>query len=278
MTNILLPIDDIRRIEKTVAALEAKQPEAEEEVKLLLKGLLDSIESDTSHIVRTVSLPLVYQQAGVGLLHYVSRILAFRCPDVPVKVAIIHDESFVKLRLEVPENKRSEIEAVVEDYSAVLKGAKPLNQLLSQTEHLMELKQKLDLSALEIRITRDIIENPDPENMDNIETLEAEIRQFHQLIGRGLSQVQVVSAVITSLLEQERHKVQAALLVLQKKMDHVISESDEGVVKEALATILEHEPQFFNQIQDAISHSGTSGKIMDNLLSWASSLSTVMPR
>ncbi len=278
MTQIHLPIDDIRRIEKTVAALEAKQPDAEQEVKLLLKGLLDSIESDTSHIVRTVSLPLVYQQAGISLLHYVTRILAFRCPDVPVKIALIHDESFIKLRIEMPEHKRAEVEAVVEDYSAVLKGAKPLNQLLSETAHIMELKQKLDLSALEIRITRDIIENPDPENINNIEALESDVRQFHQLIGRGLSQVQVVSAVITSLLEQERHKVQAALLVLQKKMDHVISESDEGVIKEALATILEHEPQFFDQIQEAINHSGTSGKILDNLLSWASSLSNVMPR
>lgn len=275
--GLVLSSEQVSDIKQTLNSLE-HQKDAGKEIKALLKGLIDSAGSDKQHIVRSMVFPEVYTQSGIALLHYFSRIVQLTHPDIDMEISVTQEGEGVTLSIEVAESDYKTVDEALENYGLALKGSMPLNAILSDPNHLMEWKQKLDLSALEVKITRDLMESPDTPHSQDIEALAEDAKTLHNLVGDGVSGLNALSVVIGSILEEDRHQINDALLLIQRKLSVKLTEEDEEEVKEALETILKHEPEIFEQIHDVVSGKTVSGGAADSLMSWIATLSGVMPR
>lgn len=275
--EVILSSAQVDEIKQTIEALEHLQGQASDEVKSLIKGLADVFGSDSQHIVRSMTLPELYQQIGISLLHYFGRLVRFIHPTIPVVVRVTQDGNYVKFEVEAPEQHLATIEETLENYGFALRGQLPLNELLPDPAQLMEWKQKLDLSALEVKITRDLLESPDGVRDESLEAFGADARTLHHLVGIGISGVNALAVAIGSVLEENRASINGALLVLQKKLEGKITADDEAEIKEALETVLRQEPEVFKTIHNIAAGSLVSGRTADTLLSWIVSLSGVLP-
>ena len=263
-------------VKKTLEALESSEVEVSNNVKRLLKGVADVMDSDMRHIVRTLELPDAFVQTGVSLLHYVSRMLAFKFPDESIKVTVTQDGNQVRLVLEVSEGQYGDVEEVLESYGRVLLRKQPLSSVLTNKVQLMEWKQKLDISALELRITRDLYNNADGLLSEDVDALEEDVKTLHHLIGNGLRGYFALQHIVSR--QEDAGPVKEALSLLQQKLSMKITQDDEEEVKNALSVIVQYEPAVFSEISDAVYGGSLPGKAENYLTSWIASLSGILPR
>ena len=273
-----IPPEHIKKLMKTLEALEFHQDAVGEDVKHLLKNLIDAMDSDHRHIVRSVVFPEVYCQAGMALLHYFGRIIKIKYPGVVFKLSVIQKGQMVKLVIEVPESYRMPIEETLEHYGQVLRGVQPLTLLVTESRDLMEFKQKLDLSALELRVTKDLFENADVNQSQTIQKLEEDVRQLHILVGNGVCGLYHLNELLHLSLQRSHKETRESMLVLINKLSGTISEKDENEVKEALQVILRRDPKVFEEIHNIVTGKTISGKTGGFLSSWVASLAGLMPR
>lgn len=268
--------EQVHALQDVIKDALANQSITHAEVTSLLNNLQDMAESDQRHIVRGMELTADQIIPGLGLLHYFSRIVEQKYPAIAATYTISQSGRHLKMSIEATEQDIVRLEETLEKYSLILLGKLPLNQLLSEEKALMELKQTLDLSALIVNINETLKHNLD-DFTGKAPDLEEKVRKLHTTIGHGISGIQELQLVISSLLKQERDSIRHSLQILRSRLSVNMSQSDEAAVKEALLTVKEQEPDAFNEIREVINRSSQSGAAGDVIYSWIASLSRIMP-
>jgi hypothetical protein len=241
-------------------------------------------ERDTiNHIIRSIEFPPEYHQAGLSVLNYFGTLINQRYPEIPVTVRIEQEGLKVRLTIQTPEGHRDIVEQTLQAYGLIVTGRMAPEELLENPYQVMALKHKLDMVAMELRHTRELLQSAERYNeqqQGRVLSLEADVTHLRQFVGSSLQHNQELTMMLQSLLSSLRQQhdtaVHQALSTLKEVLARGITHNDEEAVKGALSTIKEKEPGVFCQMIDLIGKGAITGTAGRLLYDWLMHLSTVL--
>jgi DNA-binding winged helix-turn-helix (wHTH) protein len=151
------------------------------------EATVDKMPSDS--VSRSITLPLQYYQAGLGILTYVGTILRQRHPDISIKVQIEQDQRMVRLTVEAPDAMRATIERDLEIYGLVVAGKMAPEALLPNPMEMQALRDKLDLMQSELRMTREhllALQRSGQHQQERITSLGTDVDELRRLMAQAL--------------------------------------------------------------------------------------------
>lgn len=232
-----------------------------------------------SKIKRTIEFKPEQTQAGLSILNYFSRIVRQKYPDVNVKVKIQQDIDFVHMEIQTPEGEIEKIKQTLDQYGLVVLGQISPNELLSNPMHIMELKNKLEMSAMELRMTKELLENTKSMQNERIESLEEKVSQLHALVGSGVTESSELHTIFKALIRvnSKGSEIEKAVSTLIKNISICAYKEDNKEANEAIKVIVDKEPGLFNHLQYVVKGTicGAGGSVAG---SWITAFINALPK
>ena len=246
-----------------------------------LINILDN-EGVTTRIQRSLVFKPEHKQAGISILNYFSEIIKQKYPHIKVKVKIEQEQSTVRMIVETPEGEIKKVEETLDQYGMVVQGKMLPEQLLSDPFEIMALKQKLELSALELRHTKELLNtarNYDKNNKEKIFQLENQVKSLYNLVGECLRGTKSAHLLTKKLLDKYNSNdiVKDSLELIGKKINIGIKPSDEKEIKQTLESIRKEDPKVLKELSSLLK--GSIAGVGGNLLySWIITVTNVLPK
>ena len=130
-------------------------------------------------IERSIEFPPEYWTAGNSILSYFSHILSVNYPDQNIKVKIEQEGLLLRMIIDTPEGTTETIEQTCNDYFMVICRQLPPESLLTDPFEVMALKNKLQITEMELRISRENFAAFKDDSRQRIESLEMQVNQFN---------------------------------------------------------------------------------------------------
>lgn len=154
----------------------------------------------SSKVERSIEFPSEYRESVTSIMSYFSRILSVKYPDEKIKVRIEQSGLTLRMVIDTPDGEREEIEKTLDEYGMVVTGKMQPEDFLTDPFEVMALKNKLEIAALELRLTQD----NSKQSLQRIESLEVRVKELHRIIEKGLDSGSNVIGVINKMAEQNR--------------------------------------------------------------------------
>lgn len=229
---------------------------------------------------RSIEFTPEYRQAGVSILSFFSEVVTSEYSDQDVRVGILQEGNKVTLRVETPDGKiLKEIEKTLEKYGLVVMGSAPIESLSENRELIRDLKTKLEVTSLELRLRQENYLEQKKQFEERVISLEDQVKQLHCMIGSNLAHYNNLSEIIRSIVSND--KVERSLHKALDTIDKLaISEYSEESAKKFEASITEVEresPGLTKRLLTTIETIPAS--ILANLLSpWVQSFLSSIPK
>ena len=175
-------------------------------LKLNPEIIIEFEEQDVFKIERSIEFPPEYWQAGISILSYFSHVLNVKYPSQKIKVRIEQEGLILRMEIETPTGEREKIEKTLEEYRLVITGKIQIESFFSDPFEVMALKNKLEMAALELRQTKQLLDFTRDNSQQRIESLEVWVKQLYSIIGNGLQSGNHVFGVIGKMAEQDKSK------------------------------------------------------------------------
>lgn len=242
---------------------------------------VDIIEDSIGEIRvrRTIEFKPEQTQAGLSILSYFSKVFNQKYPDASVTVKIEQNQNSVSMEVKTPEGYVDRVEQTLDQYGLVVLGQIPPEKFLSDPIHALELKNKLELSSLELRMTKELHHNISTLQTERIRSLEVQVSQLHALVGSGISQSSDLHSLLKALIRSTSRdsQVDRAIGVLIESIARgVYSESDKKA-NDAITTIATKDPKLLKHIQD-IAKGAIGGATGDLASSWILAFINALPK
>ena len=234
-----------------------------------------------SNIVREINFPPEYQQAGLAILNYFSAILADKYPDIPVAISIKQEPNLVTLVITLPDGTEDIISKALNDYGLVVTGQMSAKDLVKDDLKVLALEQKLELAALEIRQSRDIMRIQDQYAEKRIGTLEAEVKNLYTLLGREFTSREKLQEGFLQLSEglaQTSGNASGQVAPLLAALSQAIADRNAVITKIILEDIQTASPDLFSQLGTFFLNAATSGVIGNSVYDWIKVFLPMVPK
>jgi hypothetical protein len=109
-----------------------------------------------ARITRSISFKPEHAQAGIGILANFSKVIKQKYPDIPVTISIKQNGLKVDMVITTPTGDIETITEALDQYGLVVKGEMSPSDFLADPMQVLELKNKLEMSALELRLTKEL--------------------------------------------------------------------------------------------------------------------------
>lgn len=119
-----------------------------------LKVELNPLEH--TEIIKEISFPPEYKQAGLGILNFFADQVAVRYPDDDVEVSIQQIKSKVILVIKPPKGKVKSIVQDFETFGEVVTEKIPIELYTKEQSQIELIKNKIELSKLEIKLNKQV--------------------------------------------------------------------------------------------------------------------------
>lgn len=242
---------------------------------------VDMIEDDAGEIRirRTIEFKPEQTQAGLSILSYFSKVVSQKYPDASVTVKIEQNQNSVSMEVKTPEGYVDRVEHTLDQYGLVVLGQLTPEKFLSDPIHAMELKNKLELSSLELRMTKELHQNMNALQTERIKSLEIQVSQLHALVGSGISQSSDLQSLLKALIRttSKDSQIDKAISVLIESIARGIYPESDKTTSEAIATIATKDPNLMKHIQD-IAKGAIGGATGDLASSWILALINALPK
>lgn len=258
----------------------------------------DALDPDNL-IDKCIEFSPEHYQAGMGILSYFGEIIKTKHPDIQATVKIEQDGNFVRLHIETEDGTKEIIEKTLEDYTLVVTNQAPIETLFENRIEIMALQNKLEIAAMEIRQTRDMLALSRDNSSSRILSLEDEIQHLRSQIGSQISianksnniiemQAETSNKMAIELIDSSKllihniitnnpmhSDVKDALTLINNKLESDITESDAPEIITAIETINENSPSIFKELEVALKNTayGVSGNIV---YKWFTSIANAM--
>ena len=133
---------------------------------------------------RSIEFPPEYWTAGTSILSYFTHILNLKYPNQNIKVRIEQEGLLLRMVIDTPEGTTETIEQAFNDYVMVISRKLPPESLLTDPFEVMALKNKLQITEMELRISRENFATFKDDSRQRIDSLETKVNQFYSLFGR----------------------------------------------------------------------------------------------
>jgi hypothetical protein len=141
---------------------------------------------NTSTIERSIEFPPEYWTAGTSILSYFSHILTVKYPDKNIKVRIEQEGLLLRMIIDTPTGEIETIEKTLDEYAMVFTGQLPPESFLNDPFEIMALKNKLEITKLELRQAKELYEIASNKDRQRIDSLETQVNNLFSLIGHSL--------------------------------------------------------------------------------------------
>ena len=251
----------------------------------VLAAKLHSSDLKLSHadglarIIREITFPPEYQQAGLSILNYFGAVLQDKYPDIPVAITIKQQRDSVTLVITLPDGSKDTVTKALNDYGLVVTGKMSARELVSDDIKALALEQKLQLAQMEVRQTRDLLRIQEQYASKRVESLEAEVKNLYSLLGREFTARERLQDALLSLTDQlaAGHVSDQASRLLAT-LAEAIAERNSERTKVILEDIQSSEPGLFNRLNDFFLSAATSGVIGNYVYDWIKVLWPVLPK
>jgi hypothetical protein len=143
-------------------------------------------DDDTLKIERSIEFPPEYWTAGTSILSYFSHILGVKYPDQNIKVRIEQEGLLLRMIIDTPTGERELIEQTLNEYSLVITGKLPPESFLSNPFEVMALKNKLEMTQLELKMSEKLFAITSNRDRSDIVDLKTQVKELQSIIGKGL--------------------------------------------------------------------------------------------
>jgi len=242
-------------------------------------GLQLNANDGVANIVREISFPPEYQQAGVSVLSYFSEVIKDRYPDIQVSVSIKQHGNSVTMIVTLPDGSKDEVNKVLEQYGLVITGKANPREVTSSDFRALALQQKLELAQLEIKQTKDLMYMQEKYSGQTIKSLQSDVAMLKELLGRELNaknDLQVKLFELTNKLTDNQASNQVILLM--KALAESFNADDEDKARVTLEDIRSAEPDFFERIHAFVLQAAAGGVIGNNATEWLKAVFSSLPK
>jgi hypothetical protein len=224
------------------------------------RGIIGAHKTRRVNLVREISFPPQYKEAGVAILSYFSRVLEQKYPETDASVSIIQQGSKVTLKIESDEGEIEVVEQVLSDYGAVVIGRVPASQLLPNPLDVIELKNRLEIARMELRLKEETFSIHQAASNQRIESLETQVSELRTLIGSQLATVKTLSNAVSKMATAERvsPSIAKAINTISGLLSVEHTKENEMELRKAAAMIQKTDPGFFKRMVSSISDIGHS--------------------
>lgn len=222
----------------------------------IVDGYITNPDPDAGRIIREITFPPEYREAGVAILSYFARVLEQKCPEAGARVSIVQDGNTVRLQIETNKGDRQTIERTLSDYGKVVTGELLPTQFYSDPAAVMELSNKLEITKMELRLKEQNFLTYQNQSERHINELAGQVAGLMSLVGSQLSTVQTLSQALTSLASSERLSpaVAKALDAVTKLVSSEKSNESEAKLHKALQVIRVEDAGFFSRLKESASN------------------------
>ena len=237
----------------------------------------ESSTSRSNRLDRTIDFAPEHRQAGISILSYFASVLEQKYPNEKTSCSISQEGLRVSMRIEAADGTLLEnVEQTLHDYGLVVVGKLRPDQLVGDPYHVMQLKNKIEIAHLELRMTNKLLlaERGRRESTERrLATIEVEVEKLHKVLesALGSSQVQILSLIkcFDSLIQANVGSVRDALILLKEKMKEGVDLQDDKEAVEAAVEIQEQNPSVFSTLKgfSGRAASGAAGRGLYELIS-----------
>ncbi|MDT0356499.1 hypothetical protein RJO15_12005 [Herbaspirillum huttiense F1] len=232
-----------------------------------------------ARIVRELTFPPEYQQAGLAILNYFSVVLNDKYPDIPVAVSIQQEPDKVTLLIKLPDGSQETISKTLSDYGLVIVGKMTPEDLVGDGLKAIALKQKLELAQLEVKQTREILRLQEQYSASRIESLESQVQNLYSLLGKEFASREKLQTGLMDLASQlVGGAVGPGTINLLQSLSAAIGEKNAERTKIVLEDIQQSEPTLFSRLQEFFVQSASSGVIGNYVYDWLKTLWPILPK
>lgn len=243
------------------------------------RGVVTREATTGDRIIREITFPPEYRDAGVAILSYFARIIDEKCPEAGARVSIAQQGDTVRLHIESAKGHRQTIERTLSDYGKVVTGQLLPSQLLANPAAATDLSNKLEIARLEMRLKEQNFLTYQSQSERRVSELEGHVTALMSLVGSQLTTVQSLSQALTGMAAAERVSpaVARALETVSKLASAEHSAASEAKLKEALLVIKEENAGIFRRMRDSASNLAHS--VAGNLATpWVVALISALPK
>ncbi len=232
-----------------------------------------------ARIVREITFPPEYQQAGLSILNYFSAVLNDKYPNIPVTVSIRQQPEKVTLVITLPDGTQDTVSKTLSDYGLVVTGQMTPNEFAGDDLKALALQQKLELAQMEVRQTRELLRIQDQYANRRVESLETEVKNLYTLLGREFTLREALQVGLLNLVGQMTPGHvggQAAILV--QSLATAIAERNVDRTRVISEDIQSNEPALFSRLNEFFLKAATSGVIGNSVYDWLKIIWPVLPK
>jgi len=222
----------------------------------IVDGYITNPDPDAGRIIREITFPPEYREAGVAILSYFARVLEQKCPEAGARVSIVQDGNTVRLQIETNKGDRQTIERTLSDYGKVVTGELLPTQFYSDPAAVTELSNKLEITKMELRLKEQNFLTYQNHSERRMNELAGQVAGLMSLVGSQLTTVQTLSQALTSLASSERLSpaVAKALDAITKLVSSKKSSESEARLHQALHVIHAEDAGFFARLKGSASN------------------------
>lgn len=242
-------------------------------------GVQLSASDGLAKIVREITFPPEYQQAGLSILNYFSVVLNDKYPNIPVTVSIQQQPDLVTLVITLPDGSQETVSKTLRDYGLVVTGHLTPKDFTGDDLKALALQQKLELAQMEVRQTRELLRIQDQYANKRVESLEAEVKNLYGLLGREFTSREVLQAGLLELASKQTagHVGDQAALLIQS-LATAVAERNADRTRILLEDIQSSQPGLFERLNEYFLQAATSGVIGNYVYDWLKALWPVFPK
>ncbi len=227
------------------------------------------ILQESANIKREIIFAPEYKQAGISILSYFSEVVAKKYPGTDIKIKIEQQGNNVTL---IIENNDGELERIVktfELYGLVISGKASQDQLFDNSKDILELNQKLQIAALELRMTKQLHNEFENINQARICSLEEEIKSLRIIVGKSLAinddLIKIENVIYTLISENINDNIAAdSLKTLLNALTKELDVKNKLIVEQSLVSLQKNNKNTFDKLTEFmfLTFSGASGSAL----------------
>ncbi len=230
-------------------------------------------------VVREITFPPEFTQAGVGLLSYFSTIIDRKYPNIEVAVSIQQRGNTVTMTITHPDGKQEEIVHTLNNYGLVLTGKLQPEELFEDNIQVLALKHKLEMAKMEVSQVKEILELERNGSKSRIDALESEVESLRNLVGQRMQANESTQYKLIELFAShiEASKENVSLCAIQE-LGFAISERDAAKAELILDDMNIKEPELFEKLNTLITEGAISGVVGNSAFSWLQAIIASLPK
>lgn len=246
----------------------------------ILQNKIAELETSTKNTIsNSIEFDEYSCQAGISILSYFSTVIKQKYPLSEVKVRIEQEGNIVRLIVVTPEGEKEKIEKTLEDYGLVVVGQLPPQDLLPDPLQILQLRHKLEMAAMEITHTKQLLHHAEHTYQREISRLNDDVAYMKLQIADGLKRELRTHDFFVKVIEVYSLDGAAkdAIIELSTRLEAGIIEKDKEII---IALIAKIHRQNFSAFEDLKSYfisslGGASGNLLSN---WFLGFLATLPR